>query len=243
MPSKARKSLFHFAYNCAPDEFEKFAYLYGNVPSQNLRVIASNGFLPKIVVDVGAYQGQWSRMAKSIWPDCHIIMIEPNLEQREALQCVAGQLNATFCSELLGAENGRQVNFHVMQSGSSILQEHSDVPRRTETRQLRTLNSVLGTHQKVDLLKLDAQGYELQILDGADKILPNVEAAILELSLIEVNDGCPLIHEVISYMHATGFVAYDILEFHRRPLDRALFQIDVFFCREDSQLRKNKNFR
>jgi FkbM family methyltransferase len=244
MPSRARKSLFHFAYNCAPDEFEKFSYMYGNAPNQNylLRAISSRGFSPKVVVDVGAYKGEWSRMVKSIWPDCHIIMIEPNLEQRESLQSIAAHLSATLYTNLLGAEDGQEVKFHIMGSGSSVFPERSDVPRTTETRQLRTLNSILGAHEPADLLKIDAQGYELQILAGADKILLNVQAVILEVSLIEVNQSCPLLHEVISYMYERGFVAYDILELHRRPLDGALFQVDIFFSRQDSKLRQDKRF-
>jgi FkbM family methyltransferase len=244
LPSRVRKSLFHFAYNCAPDEFEKFSHMYGYASSQNypLKAISSRGFSPKVVVDVGAYQGQWSMMVRSIWPGCDIIMIEPNIEQRERLQSIAAQLNATLHTELLGAENGQEVKFHLMGSGSSVFPERSDVPRKSEIRRLRTLNSILGGDARIDLLKIDAQGYELQILAGGDAILPKVQAVILEVSLIEVNERCPMLHEVISYMYDRGFVAYEVLELHRRPLDGALFQMDIFFCRELSTLREDKRF-
>jgi hypothetical protein len=48
-----------------------------------------------------------------------------------------------------------------MATGSSVLAEQSDVPRATERGRLTTLNSLLADHQKIDLLKIDAQGYEL----------------------------------------------------------------------------------
>jgi hypothetical protein len=158
------------------------------------------------------------------------------------LQSIAPQLNAMLYTDLLGAEDGHEVKFHVMGSGSSVFPERSDVPRNTEIRHLRTLNSVLGDYERIDLVKIDAQGFELQILAGADKVLPNVQAVILEASLIEVNQGAPILHEVISQMYDRGFVAYDVLELHRRPLDGALFQIDIFFCRETSRLREDKRF-
>jgi len=41
-------------------------------------------------------------------------------------------------------------------------------------------------------------------------------------------------------MTTIGFVAYDILEVHRRPLDRALNQIDIVFVRNDSPLIADK---
>jgi FkbM family methyltransferase len=244
MPSSTRKSLFHFAYNCAPDEFERFSFAFANAPNPNylLKAISSRGFSPKMVVDVGAYKGDWSAMVKSIWPHCDLVMIEPNPEQTTSLKSVAAQLGATLYTHLMGAIDGEEVEFQIMASGSSIFPERSDVPRKTVTRQLRTLDSILRSHKPVDLLKIDAQGYELQILAGADHILPNVEAVILEVSLIEVNQGCPLFHEVISYMYERGFVAYDILELHRRPLDGALFQADIFFSRPESALRRDKRF-
>ena len=92
LPSRVRGSLFHFAYSFAPEEFERFSYLYGTT-KQNyvLRAISSRGFSPITIVDVGAYKGEWTRMAKSIWPlNCHVIMIEPNLERREQLTSPVG---------------------------------------------------------------------------------------------------------------------------------------------------------
>lgn len=35
------------------------------------------------IIDVGAYQGQWSVMAKQIFPDAHILMIEPQARLEE----------------------------------------------------------------------------------------------------------------------------------------------------------------
>lgn len=243
LPSGVRNSLFHFAYSCAPDEFVKFTYECGNGDqSYAMARIAARGFSPKTVVDVGAYHGHWSEMVRSIWPKCQIDMVEPNSEHTEILQSVSKKINATLHTELLGAKDGEEVTFYVMGTGSSVLSETSSVPRQAQTRRLRTLNAIFGDGRQVDLLKIDAQGYELQILAGADKILPNVQAVILEISLLEINKGAPILHEVMSYMRERGFVSYDVLEMHRRPLDGALFQLDMFFCRENSALRTDKRF-
>ena len=140
-------------------------------------------------------------------------------------------------TELLGSSDGEEVTFVVMESGSSVFEERSAVPRERETRQLRTLDSVLGAHSGIDLLKIDAQGYELEILGGAVRLLPSIQAIILEVSLIEINRGAPLANDVFAFMKRHGFVAYDVVEIHRRPLDGAMNQIDVMFVREDHALR------
>jgi hypothetical protein len=89
-------------------------------------------------------------------------------------------------------------------------------------------------------LKIDAQGYELEILKGSTLLIESIDAILLEIALIEINEGAPLLHEVLPFMRSIGFVAYDVLEIHRRPLDRALNQIDVLFVRVDSPLLSDK---
>jgi hypothetical protein len=101
----------------------------------------------------------------------------------------------------------------------------------------------LARHSTIDLLKIDAQGYELAILDGANNILPKVHAVLLEVALIEVNEGSPILHEIVSYMRERDFMALDVLELHRRPADRTLLQMDILFCRADSKLREDREFR
>jgi hypothetical protein len=55
------------------------------------------------------------------------------------------------------------------------------------------------------------------------------------------NEDAPLLHDVISFMKRLGFVTYNILQIHRRPLDGALCQIDLIFVREQSVLTADKN--
>jgi FkbM family methyltransferase len=242
LPVRARNALFHIGFNVAPEEFRKFANLYAYAPDMGfgLGAAARLGFAPRTIVDVGAFEGAWSLMAKAIWPSADLIMIEPNGEKQSILQGVARRTGARVICELLGAAVGKEVEFVLMESGSSVFEERSDVPRERETRRLRTLDSVIPENVQIDLLKIDAQGYELEILAGAERQLPSIPAVILEVSLIEINKGAPLLHDVVAYMKQHGFVAYDILEIHRRPLDRALNQLDFLFLREDHFLRTDK---
>jgi FkbM family methyltransferase len=209
-----------------------------------LKAIRNRGFNPAFVLDVGAYWGDWSAMIREIWPQTDIVMIEPNPMQTVKLAMRAAELNATMHTYLVGAENGKQVEFQMMATGSSVFPEYSDVERKSVTRTLRTLDSIFDPRPclGMGLIKIDAQGYELEILKGADRILQHVTAVILEVALIEVNQGCPLLHEVVAWMHARGFVAYDVIELHRRPLDNALAQMDIFFVREDARLRSDRRF-
>jgi FkbM family methyltransferase len=242
LPNRVKNSIFHLSFHLAHAEYEKFAHYYSFAPNMDLGLadMAARGFIPRTIVDVGAFEGNWSKMAKRIWPSGRLFMIEPNFEKKEWLLKIANDLDAGLFCELLGAEDGQEVQFHVMESGSSIMAERSEVPRTVESRRLRTLDSLLKDVEPPALLKIDAQGYELQILKGASRILPDFEAVLLEVATIEINKGAPLLHEVVAYMKAHGFVAYDILEIHRRPLDKALNQVDIVFVSERSRLIADK---
>jgi hypothetical protein len=135
---------------------------------------------------------------------------------------------------------GAAVTFHIMESGSSVFEEHSGVERRPLRLKQGTLDSITNGIDTVDFIKIDVQGYELEVLKGGMRTLARAQAILIELSLIEINEGAPLLDEALSFMRAAGFVAYDVLEIHRRPLDGAMNQIDILFVREESPLRADK---
>lgn len=92
------------------------------------------------------------------------------------------------------------------------------------------------------LLKLDVQGFELEILSGAEETLRCAQAVLLEVSLLEYNVGAPLFADVVAFMKARDLVAYDIAGFYRRESDNALYMVDLLFVPANSPLRAKKRF-
>jgi len=242
LPENLKRSFFHLSFHLAQSEFERFAYEICHAPNMEmaLTAVAQRGLRPNTLIDVGAFEGNWSKMARSIWPSSQIVMFEPNLAKQEHLAQVAHDITATTFAELLGAEDGATVSFNVMSTGSSVYGERSPLQRTSETRLLRRLDSILPTIAQPGLLKIDTQGYELEVLKGATGLLDKLDAILLEVAIIEINEGAPLIDSVIAFMRDIGFVTYDILEIHRRPLDQAMNQIDILFIRPNSPLLRDK---
>jgi FkbM family methyltransferase len=242
LPERIKNSIFHLSFHLAGAEFEKFSYQYSFAPNMKfgLAAMAARGFNPQSIIDVGAFEGNWSKLAKQIWPASRLIIIEPNQRKKALLSTITEELKGELFCELLGAEDGQTVQFNLMESGSSIMSERSAVARTVESRRLSTLSSLLKDIDPPGLLKIDAQGYELEILRGSSGIMPAIEAVLLEIAIIEINEGAPLLHDVITFMKSLGFITYDILEIHRRPLDGALNQVDIIFIREQSNLLSDK---
>lgn len=241
LPDRLKNSMFHLGFHVSPEKFAEFSYLYANAPDmeRGLRGARDRGLAPGVILDIGAYHGEWSRMARRLWPEAKIRMVEANLEKKPLLETLAAKIGAEVHFAVMGAEAGRQVDFFVMESGSSVYEENSPLARRVEPRSTSTVDALLGG-QTVDLMKLDVQGYELEVLKGAGEVLKKCAAVILEVSLIEINKGTPLLEDVVTFMKQRGFVVYEVLGIHRRPLDKAMNQIDLIFVPDLSPLRTNR---
>jgi FkbM family methyltransferase len=210
---------------------------------ENLR---KNGFVPRRIIDVGAYEGQWTKLAWSVFPGAEVVMVEANARKRPVLAHVAQQCNGAVSLHIacVGARRTAEVSFFLMDSGgSSVLPENTTFPRVVTSIPMTTLDDLAAVEVNTpQLLKLDVQGYELEVLKGATQTLRHTEVVLLELSLLEYNSGSPLFAEVIGWMSKAGFMAYDICGYARRESDRALFQVDMLFVREGSSLRSNRRF-
>jgi len=107
LPRWLKNSLFHVSFHLAGAEFDRFAYHYGFAPNMELGLaaFAKRGLVPKTVIDVGAFEGDWSKMARNIWPDSHLLMFEANIQKQDRLSIVADSIGATLYCEILGAED------------------------------------------------------------------------------------------------------------------------------------------
>jgi len=206
----------------------------------SLRDLRRWGFKPMTAVDVGAYTGEWTTMFKSIFSDAEVLMIEPQLQKQSTLEKVCSQFDGTVHvnNSLLGAGDDREVDFIEMETGSSVFEENSPYARHTVKKKLSTLDRVVRTDRpswnRVDFLKLDVQGYEVEVLKGSQKILKEVEFILLEASLVQVNKACPLIDEVIAVLGYSGFRLLDFCSQIRRK-DGVLWQTDLIFVNQGSR--------
>jgi FkbM family methyltransferase len=201
--------------------------------------IRNLAFVPQTIIDAGANQGEWSRCAweafGSNFPQ--VLMLEGSAACEPAL------LNSgfEFVISVLGADT-RPVEYYAngMSTGNSVLRESTShftnvVPTKTI---MRTVDSVIqqwpdsGTRLGPTLLKLDVQGYEIEVLRGAKTLLESVEILILEASLVPWNTGAPLMAELISFVNSLGFDVLDLIETH--SVKGINFQLDFAFVRKNS---------
>ena len=85
---------------------------------------------------------------------------------------------------------------------------------------MTTLDSLLSEFnlQGPLLLKLDIQGFELEVLRGSRIALDFAEFVLLEVSTLNYNRGAPLVAEVLDFMNQRGFVLFDIADLDRNRM-------------------------
>lgn len=189
------------------------------------------GFAPRFIIDIGAYEGDWSKEMNKIFPSADILMIEGQTEKEPILESVCKSVpQFAYQIALLGATQ-QEVIFNKYETASSVLSENNITNAEIETRKLTTLDTIMAQKpiEGSVLLKIDTQGYELEILKGAVQLLQKADVVLLEVSLLNIYINSPLVDEVMVFMKEKGFYLYDICSMIRRPLDGALYQSDFIF--------------
>ena len=213
----------------------------------SLLALRGAGFRPTAVIDIGAHDGAWSIMAHRRFPEATFHMVEALPGKKDVLSDVCARRlksGSTLHITLLGPEARDAVTFFEMGTGSSVLSEVTGFARTQRALPMQRLDGLLEplALEGPLFVKIDTQGFEIEILKGAEQILRKTEAALLETSLLEFNEGAPSINEVIAFMDERDFVPFDICELHRRASDQVLFQCDILFVKKDSALRARKRF-
>ncbi|MBF0270207.1 MAG: hypothetical protein HQL44_16615 [Alphaproteobacteria bacterium] len=119
-----------------------------NTMEEALLRLSEIGLKPKAILDIGAYEGWWSRLARRIFPTAHIQMVEAQSEKEAALNAVAAEIgNANVRIAVLGEEAGREVEFLIPQTpfgttGSSLFAERSGFASKSRKVKIERLDLI-----------------------------------------------------------------------------------------------------
>ena len=215
----------------------------------HLQRLARLGYVPTNALDIGAYDGAWAEQLKRAFPAARIHCFEAQDQMEPALKGLTERHpDIGFTKALLGSDSSRVVEFHVQDTkhgsrGSSIYKETTGFETRVVAMPIQTVDEILEgvRFPPVDFIKIDVQGAEIDVLKGAVEAMKTAEVLVTELSLVDYNEGAPLIHEVMSFLAEHGFVLYEIADTHRRK-NQTLIQIDGIFVKMDSPLRQKANW-
>jgi hypothetical protein len=94
-------------------------------------------------------------------------------------------------------------------------------------------NLIGGIRDARVYLKLDTQGWDLEVLSGATGCLERIVAAQSEMPIRPIYEGMPTASEAIGAFSASGFDVVGMFPLNPLPGDRALNEFDCVMIRRD----------
>lgn len=204
----------------------------------------AHGFPVRTIIDVGASDGSWSKMAMRHFPDADVLAFEPLTERQEQLEAFkAANPRFRYVLAVAGDHEGTApLRVADNLDGSGVAQAKIDglrpVPMITVDAQVRDLDL-----RPPYLLKLDTHGFEVPILEGAARTLQESSLVVMEVYNFKLNNRCLRFHEMCGHIESLGFRPYDLADPMLRERDDALWQMDLFFARAEMPMFRHAVFR
>ena len=199
-----------------------------------------------LVLDVGANVGQFAKSLREVGYKDRIISFEPLIDAHHILskaargprgwevheRCAIGDINGTI-----------QINVSTNSVSSSVLpmlKEHSDAApesafTRSEETPIHTLDSVSAPYmapRNSTLIKIDTQGFEWQVLDGASQTIKLAQGVMVELSVVPLYSGQRLWQDIFQRLESEGFRLWSLNTAFVDPRNGKTLQLDGLFFRD-----------
>ena len=201
-----------------------------------------------LVFDVGANIGQYAKLLRELGYSGRIVSFEPLSSAYSQLKAVSEKdpLWEIAPQTAIGNQEGEIIINIAGNSQSSsalpMLDAHvQSAPESaysgSETVKLSRLDTLAKDYIKSEtksiFLKIDVQGLEKQVLEGATAILPLVKGIKLELSLVPLYEGQVLFKEMIDIIEKLGYELYGIEPGFTAEKTGRMLQMDGIFFKPD----------
>jgi FkbM family methyltransferase len=200
-----------------------------------------------LVLDVGANIGQYASHLRELGYKGKIVSFEPlsvahaqllhasnrdprwEVAPRAAIGNQDGEITINISRNLASSSSLPMLDYHRVSAPES---EYVS----SETVALRRLDTIappyLTDEHRSVYLKIDVQGMESQVLDGAERILPGIKGIQLELSLAPLYEGEPLFTEMLNMLSRLGFELFAVIPGFTDMKSGRLLQMDGIFFRK-----------
>jgi FkbM family methyltransferase len=196
----------------------------------------------RTIVDVGANRGQFALAARHCFPAALIISFEPLARPAAKYQAIfAGDARTKLIDAALGPKSGDAV-IHVSErdDSSSLLPvtaaQNLVFPGTAQFGTATVHITQLAEHLPASaietpaLLKLDVQGFELQVLAGCEDVLECFAWVYAECSFMELYAGQAFADEIIAWLRERGFALRGVYHMAYDAHGQAV-QADFLFAR------------
>jgi FkbM family methyltransferase len=198
---------------------------------------------PMVIYDVGANVGTWTLLAKALYPEAQVHAFEPLPVHVAKFRELTRGLPRVQLHEIgLGSASVKTVmRVTDFSDASSLLpltdagKTQWDLKQVAEIPvQIERLDDWVASRQLAspDLIKMDVQGFELEVLRGATRCLTNAKWVLLEASFKDFYEGQCRFDDLVTFLSAENFRVFAFG--HGIAVGKPCVQADVLFARNGS---------
>jgi FkbM family methyltransferase len=194
---------------------------------------------PRTVFDVGVGFGTFPLY--EAFPNAFFILVEPLTEYKESINAILAKYRGEVCYEAVGNEEGRlEINVEKSNIQMSSAFHRTELTRSGRTLEKRevgvtTLDAIFrnaGSKTGPILLKIDTEGNELHVLEGAKLLLQSTDFVIAEVSVARRFEGGYKFEELVNWMDNYGFRIFSFLHIEHEENELRPRFVDVVFSRK-----------
>jgi FkbM family methyltransferase len=203
------------------------------------RAFKDCGFEPRAIFDIGSSHAGWSWDISGLFPEAAFHLFEPLLDhkldyQKGTTGFLAHRPNLRIHKIAIGNKNGSTLfgSDEAGYSASTLITAPSNQFPEVFKVPIRRLDSYVAEFglPNPDVLKVDVQGGEIAVLQGAASLLKEVRLIQIETWLRRSYDArTPLLHEIMEHL---GRVSFQLVEFGELYYDEShqIYALDAFFA-------------
>jgi FkbM family methyltransferase len=224
------------------DIFHKNSLL--DVFFENLKAI---GFTPNHVIDVGANHGTWTRETLNYFPNAYYTLLEPQEWLKPSLQdLLDANAKITFNAIGAGARSG-SFKFTIVNRDDSCSFRYTEEEAISQGfKQVEipivTLNELVAKNPALpfpDLVKIDAEGLDLEVLEGASDLIGKTEVFLVEAALFCKEFDNSLL-KMVNYMDDKGYTLFEITDLNRPFKPNVLWLTELAFIKKGGIIDRYK---
>lgn len=204
--------------------------------AQFFQCIKNLGFNPSHIVDVGAHRGTWTRNALQYFPDAYYSLFEPQAYLSASFTDLLKNPKIKFHAKGVGASSGMMDLTTSDRDDSFSFSFTADQAKDWGVKQVKAPVVNLDDYLPAlnlphpELIKIDAEGWDLEVLKGADSTISNAQVVLMEASVMN-KIFKNSIKDVICEMGKRGFLPFDITDLNRTTKDNALWLVEIVFIK------------
>lgn len=195
------------------------------------------------ILDIGAASGEMINLLNNAFPNCHKYAFEPRKKDFEKLvKKFADNSNFHLVNKAVGAEVKSDLKINTTNRGtsSSLLEVNKELKDdyfskniktvAQESITLSTLDQEIPKTTKVSLIKIDVQGFELEVLKGAKQTLANTSMLLIEMQNHQIYKEAAQYYEIDEFVRSQHFTLFEMIPSIRR--NGKLYEWDAVYVNQ-----------